>query len=72
MMEKEGAAEVRVSGVISVLSSGAVFTFSQHQFSSPHLLPITRIDTLHPQRSGKEAHKCVSQSTLAELKAIGV
>lgn len=72
MMEKEGAAKVRVSGVISVLSSGAVFTFSQHQLSSLHLLPITRIDTVHPQRSGKEAHECVSQSTLAELKAIGV
>lgn len=72
MMEKERAGKVSVSGVISVLSSGAVFTFSQRQFSSPHLLPINRIDTLHPQRSWKEAYEHVSQSTLTELKAIGV
>lgn len=53
MIEKERAGKVEVSGVISVLSSGAVFTFSQHRFSSLHLLPVLPIDTLHPQRSAR-------------------
>lgn len=50
---RKSAGKVWVSGVISVLSSEAVFTFSQHRFPSIHLLPIFWIDTLHPQRSGR-------------------
>lgn len=46
---RKRAGKVRVSGVIRVLSSWAVFTFSQYRFSF-HLLPIIRIDTLHSQR----------------------
>lgn len=66
-MDTERAGKVRVSGVISGLSFGAVFTFSQRRQarppSPPHRWDQYSVSTKYPQERG------VSQSALTELKA---
>lgn len=64
-METERAGKAQVSGVISGLSFGAVFTFSQRQL--PTLLRL-HINTRFPQRSGG---RHAIHSTLTGLKAKG-
>lgn len=65
-MEAEQAGKVQVSGVISGLSFGAVFTFSRRRLLTLHRLHITGINTRFPQRSGGS---CASQSS-QRLKSV--
>lgn len=67
-METERAGKAQVSGVISGLSFGAVFTFSQRQLPTVLRLHIPGINTRFPQRSGG---RHAIHSTLIGLKAKG-